>query len=65
MSSTVIPETEIKSEALTEQMDMQYKRAFVKLFGKKKYNEKFHLKPDTLIMKGSLKLGWLDWATEI
>lgn len=63
VSSTVIPETEIKSEALTDLMDMQYKRAYIKLFGKKKYNDKFHEKPDTLLMKGWYFLLeiWMDW----
>ncbi|CAO1391113.1 unnamed protein product [Diamesa serratosioi] len=46
-SSTVIPESEMKSEELTAKMDMEYKKAFYGLF-KKKFNSKLE-KPDTLM----------------
>ena len=49
-SSTVIPMAEYELEAgLVDKMDMEYKRAYIKLFGKKKYSQKFQEKPDTLI----------------
>ncbi|CAO1391571.1 unnamed protein product [Diamesa tonsa] len=46
-SSTVIPESEMKSEELTAKMDMEYKKAFYGLF-KKKFNSKLE-KADTLM----------------
>lgn len=57
VSSTVIPEVEIKSEALVDQMDMEYKKAYLKLFGKKKYSERFE-KPDTLFT-GKIFDNWI------
>ena len=47
-SSTVIPESEMKSEELTAKMDMEYKKAFYGLF-KKKFNSKLNEKADTLM----------------
>lgn len=52
-SSTVIPESEMKSEELTAKMDLEYKKAFYGLF-KKKFNSKLE-KADTL-MTGKLMI---------